>query len=80
MNTTAMVKTGGVCALVGVACGLLGSAVGAVHGLGGQEIAVSDSQELFRLVREQAAYIFREWLFLAYAIFVVGESSRRRLV
>lgn len=74
VNTASMVKTGGACALVGVACGLLGSAIGAVHALGGQEIAVSDSQELFRLVREQTPYVFREWLFLAYAIFVVGEG------
>lgn len=74
MSDTAVVKAGGACALAGVLCGLAGSVVGAIHGLGGQEIDVHGSDELLRLVQEQAHYLVREWLFLAYVVFAVGEG------
>ena len=74
MSDAAIVKTGGACALAGVLCGLAGSVVGAIHGLGGQEIAVHSSEALMRLTQEQAPYLVREWLFLGYVVFAVGEG------
>lgn len=45
MDSTSIVRVGGVCALLGVAAGLVGSAVGALHGLGGQEIPLGNSAD-----------------------------------
>jgi hypothetical protein len=69
-----VVKVGGVCALLGACAGIIGSVVGAVCGLGGQQIPVSDGVELLRLTQLQAPYVTREWLFLAYAVFATGEG------
>ncbi len=74
MNNAAVIKAGGVCTLLGVSAGLAGAVVGAVHGLGGQEIPVGTSADFLPLVQKQSAYLAREWLFLAYAVFVVGEG------
>jgi len=69
-----VVKVGGVCALLGACAGIIGSVVGAVYGLGGQQIPVGDGAELLRLAQLQPHYVTREWLFLAYAVFATGEG------
>jgi hypothetical protein len=74
MNATLAIRVGGACALLGVFAGLAGAVVGAIHGLGGQEIPLQGSTDFATLVQKQSAYLLREWLFLAYAVFVVGES------
>jgi hypothetical protein len=74
MDSTSIVRVGGVCALLGVAAGLVGSAVGAVHGLGGQEIPLGNSADFLSLTHNQGSYLAREWFFLLYAIFAVGEG------
>jgi hypothetical protein len=74
MNSTSIVRVGGACALLGVAAGLVGAAVGAVYGLGGQEIPLGNSTELLSLTQKQGPYLVREWFFLLYAIFGVGEG------
>jgi len=74
MNRAAIVNAGGACALAGVSAGLAGAVVGAVYGLGGQEIPLNNSTDFLSLVQKQSAYCIREWLFLVYAIFVVGEG------
>jgi Domain of unknown function (DUF4386) len=74
MNNAAIIKVGGACALLGVSAGLVGSVVGAVHGLGGQEIPLGNSTDFLSLVQNGPAYLVREWLFLAYAVFAVGEG------
>ena len=74
MNDVGIIRTGGVCALLGVAAGLAGAVVGAAHGLGGQEIPLVTSADFTTLVEKQTPYLIREWLFLVYAIFAVGEG------
>jgi len=74
MNNEAIVKVGGACTLVGVSAGLAGAAVGAVYGLGSQEIPLGNSTEILAFIQKGPAYLVREWLFLAYAVFVVGEG------
>lgn len=69
-----IIRAGGACALLGVAAGLAGAVVGAVHGLGGQEIPLVTGNDFLTLVRRQPHYLLREWLFLLYAIFAVGEG------
>jgi hypothetical protein len=73
-NGDAVVRVGGGCALLGVAAGLAGAVVGAVHGLGGQEIPLGTTADFASLVQRQPQYLAREWLFLAYAVFAVGEG------
>ncbi|OFW08348.1 MAG: hypothetical protein A3H96_21570 [Acidobacteria bacterium RIFCSPLOWO2_02_FULL_67_36] len=48
--------------------------VGAVHSLGGQEIPLRDPADFLSLVQRGPSYLVREWLFLAYAVFAVGEG------
>ena len=74
MNNAVVVKVGGACALLGVSAGLAGAVVGAVYGLGGQEIPLGTSADFLRFAQRQSPYLLREWLFLAYAVFVVGEG------
>jgi hypothetical protein len=74
MNDAAIVRAGGACALLGVLAGFAGAAVGAVHGLGGQEIPLATGPDFLLLVQKQSGYLVRESLFLAYAVFVVGEG------
>ena len=74
MNRAAIVSVGGACALLGVCAGLAGAVVGAVYGLGGQEIPLRQSADFLFLVEKQSAYYVREWLFLGYAVFVLGEG------
>ena len=54
--------------------GLAGAVVGGIYGLGGQQIPLNDSRDFVSLVQKQSAFYVREWLFLIYAIFVVGEG------
>src|SRR5687767_14804130 len=74
INDAPIVRAGGVCALLGVSAGLAGAVVGAVYGLGGQEIPLADNAGFLSLVEKQPGYVLREWLFLVYAIFGVGEG------
>jgi hypothetical protein len=74
MNNIGVIRVGGVCTLLGVAAGLAGAVVGAIHGLGGQDIPLRASADFISLTEGRAAYLVREWLFLAYAVFVVGEG------
>ena len=74
MNDAVVVKVGGACTLLGASAGLAGAVVGAVHGLGGQEIPLVTSADVLSFVDRQSAYLAREWLFLAYAVFAVGEG------
>lgn len=53
---------------------MAGAVVGAVHGLGGQGIPLGNSADFLSLAQQQSGYLLREWLFLAYAIFAVGEG------
>ena len=69
-----VIRAGGICALLGVSAGLAGAVVGAVNGLGGQEVPLVTSTDFLTLVSQQRPYILREWLFLIYAIFAVGEG------
>ena len=46
----------------------------APSGLGGQEIPLRQSADFLFLVENQSAYYVREWLFLGYAAFVLGEG------
>jgi hypothetical protein len=57
-----------------VAAALAGAVVGAVHGLGGQEIPLGNSTDFLSLVEKQSGYLAREWLFLTYAVFAAGEG------
>src|SRR3990172_454436 len=74
MNNATIVRVGGACALLGVSAGLAGALVGAVHSLGGQEIPLRDPADFLSLVQRGPSYLVREWLFLAYAVFAVGEG------
>ena len=74
MNRAAIVNVGGVCALLGVCAGLAGAVVGAVYGLGGQEIPLRQGADFLSLVEKQSAFYVREWLFLGYAVCVLGEG------
>lgn len=74
MNNARIINIGGACALLGVSAGLAGAVVGAIYGLGGQEIPLASSTDFQSLVEKQSALYVREWLFLIYAIFVVGEG------
>ena len=74
MGDVQVIRAGGVCALLGVSAGVAGAVVGGAHGLGGQEIPLVTSADFLTLVRQQPHYLLREWLFLAYAIFAVGEG------
>jgi len=74
MSNAGIVRTGGACALLGASAGLAGALVGAVYGLGGQEIPLGNSIDFLSLVQKQSPYYVREWLFLVYAVFVVGEG------
>jgi hypothetical protein len=74
MNDATIVRTGGACALVGVSAGLAGAIVGAVYGLGGQDIPLAGSADFLSLVEKQPGYVLREWLFLAYVVFALGEG------
>ena len=57
-----------------MAAALAGAVVGAVHGLGGQEIPLGNSTDFLSLVEKQSGYLAREWLFLTYAVFAAGEG------
>src|ERR671913_269235 len=69
-----IVRVGGACALLGVAAGLAGAVVGAVYGLGGQEIPLRSDGDFRALMQNHTGYVAREWLFLVYAIFATGEG------
>jgi hypothetical protein len=69
-----VINAGGACALIGVAAGFAGGAVAAVYGLGGQEIALRSGSDFQWLVDRQPQYLLREWLFLAYAVFAIGQG------
>src|SRR5262245_60907813 len=74
MNDAAVIRVGGACAILGVAAGLAGALVGAVYGLGGQEIPLRDSADFASMAQKQSHYLVREWFFLAYAVCVIGEG------
>jgi hypothetical protein len=74
MNRASIVNVGGACALLGVCAGLAGAVVGTIYGVGGQEIPLSNSTDFHLLIEKQSALYVREWLFLVYAVFVVGEG------
>jgi len=74
LNTTRVLRVAGICALLGVLAAFWGSAVGAVHGLGGQEIPLATEADLLELAQSQSTYLIREWLFLLYAILLVAEG------
>ncbi len=57
-----------------MAAGLAGAVFGAVHGLGGQDIPLRTGADFASFVQRQPHYLIREWLFLVYAVFVVGEG------
>jgi hypothetical protein len=57
-----------------VSAGLAGAAVGAAHGLGGQDIPLTAGADFASLLQRQPQYLVREWLFLAYAVFGIGEG------
>ena len=74
MNNAVVIKAGGACTLLGVSAGLAGAVVGAIHGLGGQEIPLVTSADFLSFAQRQSDYLVREWLFLAYAVLAVGEG------
>ncbi len=73
-DRTRVLRVAGVCALLGVLAAFCGSAVGVVHGLGGQEIPLANRADLLALAHAHTSYLIREWLFLLYAIFAVAEG------
>jgi hypothetical protein len=69
-----VIRAAGVSALLGASAAIIGSIVGATHGLGGQEIPAADGSQLARLVQLQRHYAAREWMFLAYAVLAIPEG------
>lgn len=74
MNDDAVVRAGGACTLLAVSAGLAGAVVGALHGLGGQEVPLRVGADFASFVQRQPHYLVREWLFLLYAVLAVGEG------